>query len=1041
MAQKKHWNGLADLKQSPEQQQNVEKEFQDELPILNMGEKLLNATTPRRDFLKYVGFSTLAATVAASCEMPVRHAIPFAIKPDNETPGIPNYYASSFVDNGDYCAVVVKQRDGRPIMVEGNTLSPITKGRSTARSIASTLSLYDSARLRQPYVDGKSVDSFNKVDNPIAQALSSGSGTIYVVTGSVLSPTTDLVISQFLAKYPNAKHIQYDPVSYSGMLLANEMNFGKKSLPSYHFDKAKSIFSIGADFLGTWLSPAEFTMGYTVNRKVSAKNPVMSKHYQVEAMMTITGAAADERAVCKPSEYGKVAAALYQAITTGAASSFSSKKLNTMITNAAKDLKSGNGLVVSGSNDVNVQVIVNAINNAIGANGNTVNWAIQSNYKKGLDTDMNEMVTAMNAGSVSAVLFHKVNPVYDYCDQAKMISGLKKVNCSISFNDRMDETTKLCKFAVPDNHWLESWGDAEPKTGYFSFIQPTIAPLFKTRAFQDSLLKWASSTDKYHDIWNQFWIAKLGGQKNFDQALQDGVANPAEYAFASAPFSGDVNAAIGQVTNTKEGKYEVVVYESIALGYGGSWSNNPWLQEMPDPVSKVTWDNFACMSPKTAREQFDAAYEDHNEDDRKRRVVKVKVGNTELALPVVVIPGMHNEVVAVALGYGRSKEVGMAANNIGKNAYPFTSFNGQTRSFFANADITKTEEKYPIAITQAHLNYENRPIIHEFTLSDFKKNPRHLIEERNEELQAYSSLQWDEKQEDANADFDEEGFRKNGTMYPVHPEPGIHWGMSIDLNSCTGCGACTVACQAENNVSVVGKKQVLAAHEMAWLRIDRYFSGNPDDPDTIQAIFQPMLCQHCDNAPCENVCPVSATNHSSEGLNQMIYNRCIGTKYCANNCPYKVRRFNWFDWNGADSFADNLYEDGIRDAVNDDLERMVLNPEVTVRARGVMEKCTMCVQRLQGAKLVAKKAGEPMVDGTAKTACQVACASDAIKFGNFNDKNSEIYKVRNEENKERLFHVLESLHTLPNVSYLSRIRNTEEVIAGTEEDGMFQQHI
>ena len=1042
MAKKKHWNGLVDLEQSPEQQHNVEKEFQEELPVLNMGDKLLNANTPRRDFLKYVGFSTLAATVAASCEMPVRHAIPFAIKPEDATPGVPNYYASSFVDNGDYCSVLVKTREGRPIMVEGNDLSVITKGRSTARSVASTLSLYDSARLRQPHVDGKSVDSFKKIDEPITKALASG-GAVYMVTGTVLSPTTKEVISQFIGKYPNAKHIQYDPVSYSGMLLANEMSYGKKALPSYHFDKAKTIFGIGADFLGSWLSPAEYTMGYTMNRKVSVNNTVMSKHYQVESMMTITGAAADDRATCKPSEYGKIAVALYNAISTGATPSFPSKKLNKMITKAAADLKTGNGLVISGSNDVQTQVVVNAINSAIGAVGTTVNWAIQSNYKQGIDSEMNEMVSAMNSGSVSGVFFHNVNPVYDYFDHKNLQSGLKKVALTVSFNDRMDETTKACKYAVPDHHWLESWGDAEPKTGYYSFIQPTITPLFKTRAFQDSLLKWMNSEAKYYDIWKQYWVNKLGGQATFDLALQNGVAEQPEYVFGSASFAGDVNAAISQISNTKGGKYEVLLYESIALGYGGSWSNNPWLQEMPDPISKVAWDNYVCMSPKTAKEQFDAEYDGYSQEERKKRVVKVKVGSTEIALPIVVIPGMHNDVIAIALGYGRSKDVGMAANNIGKNAYPLSSFNGQTRSFYGNAEITKTSELYPIASTQTHMNYENRPIIHEFTLEDFKKNPRHLMNERKEELGAYSSLQWEQGhgELDADADFDEEGFREHGTMYPVHEKPGIHWGMSIDLNSCTGCAACVIACQAENNVSVVGKREVLKAHDMAWIRIDRYFSGDPDDSDSIQAVFQPMLCQHCDNAPCENVCPVSATNHSTEGLNQMAYNRCIGTKYCANNCPYKVRRFNWFDWNGADSFDNNLYEDGIRDSVNNDLERMVLNPDVTVRSRGVMEKCSFCVQKLQDAKLTAKKAGHPLQDGGAKTACQVACASDAIKFGNFNDKESEIYKLRKEDNKERVFYVLEHLHTLPNVSYLSKIRNTDEVMAGSEGDEMYKQHI
>lgn len=1048
MAHKQYWNGLEDLENTPEHQKNVEKEFQQELPVLNMSEKLLHATTPRRDFLKYVGFSTLAATIAASCEMPVRKAIPYAIKPDDIQPGVPNYYASTFVDNGEYVSVLVKTRDGRPILVEGNKLSPITNGGSSARSVAATLSLYDKTRLRQPHANGKSVDTFDKVDVPIKAALAAAGGAIYLVTGTLLSPTSREVISRFLNTYPNAKHIQYDPVSYSGLLLANESSYGKRVLPSYHFDKAQTIFSIGADFLGTWLSPVEFTSGYMKNRKVSgkdAKNAVMSKHYQVEGMMTTTGVTADERATCKPSEYGKVAAALYEAVVTGAAPAVGSAKLNKMISRAAADLKKGDGLVVCGSNDVNVQIIINAINAAIGANGTTVNWAVNSNYKQGIDADMVNMVNAMNAGQVGAVLFHNVNPAYDYFDQQKLVSGLKKVKLSVSFNDRMDETTRLCRFAVPDHHWLESWGDAEPKTGYYSFIQPTIAPLFKTRAFQDSLLVWSDATETYHDIWNKYWLAKLGSQKTFDQALQDGVAHPAEMPFSGASFSGNVSDAIAKAKAAKGGRYEVVIYESVALGYGGAWSNNPWLQEMPDPIAKTTWDNFICMSPKTAKEQFDSRLDENNQVQRKNRLMKVKAGNVELTLPMIVIPGMHNDVIAVALGYGRDEGVGLAANNIGKNAYPFVSFNGQTFSYHAPVTITNTEDFYPLAVTQTHLSYENRPIIHEFTLEEFRKNPRELIEERKEEFDQYAHPAWEEGShhghENPEADFDDEAFRKNGTMYPVHEMPGIHWGMSIDLNTCTGCAACVIACQAENNVSVVGKKEVLKSQEMAWLRIDRYFSGDPNDPDSIQAVFQPMMCQHCDNAPCENVCPVSATNHSSEGLNQMAYNRCIGTKYCANNCPFKVRRFNWFDWNGADCFEDNLYEDGVRDDMNDDLTRMVLNPDVTVRSRGVMEKCTFCVQRLQDAKLEAKKEGHPLQDGVAKTACQVACASDCITFGNVNDKESEIYKLRHQDNKERVFYVLEHLHVLPNVNYLSRIRNTDEVIAGTKEDGIYQQHI
>jgi MoCo/4Fe-4S cofactor protein with predicted Tat translocation signal len=1047
MSHKQYWKGLEELENTPEHQQIVENEFQQDLPGLGISDKLLDATTPRRDFLKFLGFSTLAATVAASCEMPVRKAIPYAIRPDAEllTPSVPNYYASTFVDNGEYCAVLVKTRDGRPIMIESNTLSSVTQGGISARVIAATLSLYDKTRLRQPHVSGKSVDTFEKVDTPVAQALASAGGAVYLVTGTIISPTTKEIINRFLAKYPNGKHIQYDPVSYSGMLLANEMSYGKRALPSYHFDKVETVFSIGADFLGTWLSPIEFSAGFMKTRQIlgkDAKNAKMSKHYQVEGMMTLSGANADERATCKPSEFGKVADALYKAITTGATVNVGSKKLNEMIATAAADLKKGNGLVVCNSNDVNVQVIVNAINSAIGANGTTINWGTTSNYKQGIDSDMVNLVNAMSANQVGAVLFHGVNPAYDYFDNAKFKAALKNVKVSISFNDRMDETTQLCTYAVPDHHWLESWGDAEPKSGYYSFIQPTIAPLFKTRAFQDSLLKWSGSSETYHDIFNQYWISKLGGQSNFDKALQDGIAEPATAPVAGASFSGNVSDAAAKATAKKGGKYEVVVYETVAIGYGGAWSNNPWLQEMPDPITKATWDNYVCMSPKTAKEHFEAELTGINQVVRERRVIKVKVGNNEVALPVVVVPGMHNDVVAVAVGYGRDQQVGKAANNVGKNAYPLVTFNGQTFDYSNAASVEKTTEFYPVAITQTHHSYENRPILREFTLESFKNDPRKLINERKEELGHYTHLHWEGHHEEAkDADMDEKAFEKNGTMYPVHEKPGIHWGMSIDLNTCTGCAACVIACQAENNVSVVGKHEVLKSQEMSWIRIDRYFSGDPNDPDTIQAVFQPIMCQHCDNAPCENVCPVSATNHSSEGLNQMAYNRCIGTKYCANNCPYKVRRFNWFDFNGADSFADNLYEDGQRDDINDDLTRMVLNPDVTVRSRGVMEKCSFCVQRLQDAKLVAKKEGHPLKDGAAKTACQVACASNCITFGNVNDKESEIYKVRYQDNKERVFYMLEQLHILPNVNYLSKIRNTKEIVAGGAKDGLYHQHI
>lgn len=1092
MSQKKYWKGLEELHNTPAHQKTVDNEFPEHLPFADVSESLLEATTPRRDFLKYLGFSTAAAMLAASCEMPVRHAINYAIKPEDITPGVPNWYASTFVDGGDYCAIVVKTREGRPIKIEGNELSSITRGGTSARVQASVLSLYDSARLRNPMADGKEVSTFSAIDQAVMAGLASGKPA-YILTSTILSPTVKSVIDQFIAKYPGAKHVVYDPISYSGMLLANEASYGKRALPSYHFDKAKTIVSIGADFLGTWLSPVEFAKGYSLGRKMNAKNLVMSKHYQFEGMHSMTGANADVRATCKPSEYGAVAVALYNAVTSGAGPTFASKKLNDSIVKAAADLKKGGGLVVCGSNNVNVQTMVNAINGAIGANGTTVNWAVTSNYKAGIDADMVNLVAAMNAGQVGALIMHGVNPVYDYMDGAGFANALKKVDVTVSTADRMDETAAACKYVVPDHHFLESWGDAEPKTGYYSLMQPTIAPLFKTRGFADSLLTWAGATTTYADMWKSFWMGKLGSQGAFDQALQDGVVEPdhgvslnlsntppdsatnnsAQWNLAGAKwekvmpmsgasFAGNAAAATAAIGATKASGTELVVYEKVAIGRGGCWSNNPWLLEMPDPITKGTWDNYACISPMMAK-KLDAGNQEmelttQNEVVTSKRVLKVSVNGKSVELPAVVVPGMHNDVIAIAVGYGRAKSVGKAGGELGKNAYPFMMWNGTTfEATQPNVSVEKTAAHYDVAITQTHHSYEGRAIIHEYTLDDFSKNPKHLMEMRHEELGHFAFLPWTKEGEEHEEKAEKHGesenlgeveqefqknFRKNGTTYPDYVSPGIHWGMSIDMNSCIGCGACVIGCQSENNVAVVGKNKVLKSQEMHWITIDRYFAGNPDDSDSIQTVFQPMLCQHCDNAPCENVCPVSATNHSSEGLNQMAYNRCIGTKYCANNCPYKVRHFNWMDWQGADCFADNLYEDGRRETMVEDLTRMVLNPDVTVRSRGVMEKCTFCVQRLQDAKLTAKKEGRPLKDGEARTACQTACPTDAILFGNVADKNSAIYNLRYDQQVERTYYVLEELHSLPNVSYLSKVRNSEAVVGGKEAtDVLMQKHI
>ncbi len=1018
MEQNKNWQSFGELNKSAAYNKEVENEFKEELPFVEDHSGFLQAKAPRRDFLKYLGFSTAAAAVAASCEMPIKKAIPFANKPEDIVPGIADYYATTYVQDGDVVSVVAKVRDGRPIKLEGNTLSPITGGGTSARVQASVLDLYDTARLRFPTIGGKEA-TFEAVDKAIASELS---GNAVIVTSSITSPSTKAVIAQFLAKHPGSKHVTYDAVSFSGMLLANEASYGKKVIPSYHFEKAKAIVSLSADFLGTWLSPVEFAKQYAVGKRIDEKNPAMSKHIHFETVASLTGSNADEKYLCRPSEIGAIAVALLSAVKGGEIAGVDAK-LKAGIEAAAKALTENKGaaLVVAGSNDKDIQVVVNAINDAIGANGTTINFGATANYRQGIDSDFATLVDDMNAGKVNTILFHGANPVYTWPAADKVKSGLAKVKTTISFSGKLDETAAVCNYVIPDHHFLESWGDAEPISGHISFIQPTIAPLFKTRAFQDSLLKWSGDATEYTNYVKNFWSAKLGGENGWNKTLQDGVINPATPVVSGASINSSAVAASLIAVNAVKpsAKIELALYQKVGIG-AGQGASNPWLQELPDPVTRATWDNYIIVSPAMAKSLLNIDLNNGGQADAyevqpPKKVVKLTVDGKSIELPVLIIPGTHPQTVGIAVGYGRAASVGKAVVGTGKNAYPLACIKNGTVNFScADVTLTVTGETYPVALTQTHFRYDttqgNRTeVMKEMTLAEYKHNPTEILDEREAETKPYGGL--------AN-------YEKDATIYPVYDRPGIKWGMSVDLNACNGCGACVVACNAENNVAIVGKPEVLRGHEMHWLRIDKYFSGDMENP---KVVFQPLMCQHCDNAPCENVCPVAATNHSSEGLNQMTYNRCIGTRYCANNCPFKVRRFNWADYSGADSFPDNQ-EGVVNDVVinmNDDLTRMVLNPDVTVRSRGVIEKCSFCVQRLQAAKLDAKKDSRPMVDSDIKVACQQSCPTNAINFGNANDKHSAITKVR-VENPNRQFYVLEQLHVLPNVTYLAKVRNAEE---------------
>lgn len=1039
MSQKKYWQSFGEVNETESFKKQQQDEFREELPFEGLDDKgLLDAKAPRRDFLKYLGFSTAAATLAASCKVPIKKAIPFANRPENIIPGVAQYYATTYVQDGDVVPVLAKVRDGRPIKIEGNDHCSFTGGGTSARVQASVLDLYDTHRLRFPQqkvgqganARFEEVPTFEQIDALVADAIKGAGGNTVLLTSTITSPTTQAII----AAYPGLRHVQYDAVSYSGMLLANEANGFGRRIPSYDFSVAKVIVSLGADFLGSWLSPVEFTKGYAVGRKIDEKNPAMSKHYQFEGHLSLTGASADERFVCRPSETGLVALALLSAVSGKGAEGIKDAKLKAGIEKVAADLSkhTGNSLVVCGSNDKDVQIIVNAINQAVGAFGTTIDWAKPVNYRAGIDSAFEQLVKDMEAGTVGSLLIYGANPSYTYHHATAFTEALKKVKATVSFSERMDETTEHCHFILPSNHYLESWGDAAPKAGVISFLQPTIYPLFKTRSFQTSLLKWSGHSANYEEYFKQYWIEQLGSETAFNEILQEGLQenatakSPGSYNSASLAAAAQTIAEAPTVTGT-----ELVLYQKSSIGTG-TGATNPWLQELPDAISKASWDNYALISMSMAKELvgIDLIHGTEKESNNyeyhpQKPVIKITLGGQEIELPVLIIPGMQPNTIAVALGYGRSEKLGRTAAGVGKNLYPFTANSGNGVTYSATVTVADAKRTEKIAQMQIHNFYEDRvEVVRETTLATLVKHPAVIPDYRHHLEEAFGKSQ-DGKTTD---------YRKEGTLYPTHDQPGIKWGMNIDMNACYGCGACVVACHAENNVPVVGKSEVLRYHDMHWLRIDRYFVSDATNPDELKGVvFQPMLCQHCDNAPCENVCPVAATNHSSEGINQMTYNRCIGTRYCANNCPFKVRRFNWADYTGADSFPNNRDQqlvgklDPVIEQMNDEVTRMVLNPDVTVRSRGVIEKCSFCFQRLQAAKLEAKKDNRPLRDGEAKTACQTSCAANAIVFGNVHDPNSAINAVR-AENTNRSYYVLEQLHVLPNVSYLAKVRNTDEVI-------------
>ncbi|MFV0237353.1 MAG: TAT-variant-translocated molybdopterin oxidoreductase [Flavobacteriales bacterium] len=1015
---KQYWRGFAELEDNTLiEKLETSNEFPENLPtdeFLGNKEGLDTTKTSRRDFLKFVGFSTAAATLA-SCEGPVIKSIPYVVKPEDITPGVANYYATTLMNNGDFASVLVKTREGRPIKIEVNDTAKYF-GLSSARIQGSVLSLYNSERLKTPFIKGKEA-SFSEVDkfvtSGLAKAVEAGK-QIVILTPSYPSPSFKKLVKDFKVKYPTAKQVIYDAVSDSAAIDAYEEFSGTRALPFYALEKAKLVVSFGADFLGDW-NGGGYEKAYASSRK-PGKN--MARHIQIEANMSITGANADTRFPMKPTNVEKTLAHVYEILTGGN----STDKIASAIAQEIKTAGSNAVVLVEGSKEAHsIGYAINAL-----INSQVVNTSKAVLIKESNDKTFNQFVTDLKARQIGAVLNFNTNIVYSYPEASEIKAALKKVDLTVSFNLLRDETSEVMNVLVPSTHWLESWGDANPVTGSYTLTQPTIRPLFKgIRQFEESLMKWSGIEGTYYDYlkanWDETILAKSSVSK-FNKALYEGVIETSD-AFVTETSAISVETAVSKLSSIKAGITELSLYTKAGIGNGTEF-HNPWMQEFPDPISRTSWDNYVTMSYADAKEHGLLNTHEMN-GAMNGSYINLTVGKTKIEkIPVLVQPGQAKGSLGLALGYGqKSPKLAEAIgekDTIGVNAYPaYKDFNkSQSVSF------EKVGGQHGFACIQLQNTLMGRDkIMREVTLADF-------INEKSEVWNPVETLATHNGKEhvstiDLWTSFD----RSNGHYF----------NMSIDLSACTGCGSCVVSCTAENNVPVVGKHEIRVSRDMQWLRIDRYYSsestfkGDAEQSDNFsglsenlsgygeleipqaenpQVAFQPVMCQHCNHAPCETVCPVAATSHGKQGQNQMAYNRCVGTRYCANNCPYKVRRFNWFNYANNDQFDFNM---------NDDMGRMVLNPDVAVRSRGVMEKCSMCIQMTQATILKAKKEGRAVDVDEFKVACATACPTNAIVFGDINNEKDEVYAKLQDK---RQYYLLEHIGTKPNMFYQVKVRNT-----------------
>lgn len=960
-----YWRSLEQLADTPEYQEFLHREFPS-----NASE--LTDPVTRRNFMKVMGASVALAGLA-SCRMPKENIVPYVKSPENVVPGKAKFYASTFAFADYAYPVLVESHEGRPTKIEGNDLHPASMGSTSPWALASVLSLYDPDRSKAPTFKGapSSWNQFEQDYRGWAQKFASSKGAgLAVVAESFSSRAVENLVSDFRKQFPNATWLTYEPVSQQNVAKGVQAASGKAARPSYNLENASIIVSVDSDFLGSEPDSIRMTRGFSKGRRVHSPKDTMNRLYAVESTMTSTGAMADHRLAIESSNIPSFLVSLYKALGMSGLSTKVAAMADHQdwIKALAKDLlkNKGKSVLIAGSHQpAFVHGLVAAINQAVSSS------SVVSYHPVSAPTqadDLKKFVEASKKG-FEALIILGGNPVYNMPANVEFAKIVEKTANTAHFGTYADETSSKCQWHLPLSHFLESWDDVETLDGTQGIVQPLIEPLFDSKSMLEVMHLLANKSQRSgYDIISDAWK-----NKNWKQSLQDGVfKNNSDVSVSTSVGSLGSLKLVEPVRSEDQdptsGTFEVVFTQSPST-FDGRFANNGWLQETPHPITKITWDNPALISPALAKKL----------NVKNGQFIRLKKDNRTLEIPAFIQPGQAKNSITLQLGYGR--DFGGVAKGHGFNTYALrTSENPDIETGFTVEAMSKT---YKLASTQDHGSMEGRPLVREATKEHFDKHPdftQHMVEHP-----PLKSL-WTEHKYDQ----------------------GYQWGMVIDLNTCTGCNSCVTSCQSENNIPVVGKEQVLNGREMNWLRIDRYFSGSEDAP---LVVHQPIPCMHCENAPCEQVCPVNATVHDKEGLNVMTYNRCIGTRYCSNNCPYKVRRFNFFNYT--------------KDTPQ--VQQMAANPDVTIRFRGVMEKCTYCVQRINQARTVSKLEDRKIRDGEIKTACQQACPADCISFGDINDPNSEVSKLKRLEHNYAL---LEELNIKPRTTYLAKLRNPNPEIKG-----------